>query len=405
MENNVPKQHKWVAVIAGGQGTRLFPLSHKKCPKQFCQLYPGVTFIQDTVNRFLGCSVRPNHVVVITTNPDQTELARKQLAHLGVLSQNVYEISPHFGYAGAMVKAAEFIHELDSGAVILNTPADQYIDVDDNFKMTINRAYKSAADGYPTIVGVKVTDLVTVMGCGHALYRPDHDDETKTVFSITGFVEKPDKKKADELMRADISACNTGINCWTAKSIIEATIRHRNGPIETDQLMELLGNKKKLSIGKFKWHDCGTLKSLYEVSKKTPNHKNATIGGDIVDRTDCRRSLFVVPDGVSLYATGIKDSAIVINLIGDVFVFAAVKLEESQHVRQLADDFDRNRLVLENDFSLRARNNIVMPTNLSENVKFGFIGTNDYVVSATKDQSTGHVTFVVGARNLKEHAA
>lgn len=389
------KDHRWVAIIAGGQGTRLFPLSHVDCPKQFCQLRPGVTFIQDTVDRFTECGVKTTNIVVITTNEMQTKLARAQLAQRNVLSVNVHEIRPDYDYAGAMVKAAEFIYELDPEAIIMNTPADQYIAVDDNFKTTIVRAFESAADGYPTVVGVKISDIVTFTGCGHAIYEHGDNDGNQTVFDITGFVEKPDKKKATEMMRADISACNTGINCWSARKILEATACYRDRALRTDQLMELLGNEKKLSIGTFVWHDCGTLKSLYQVSEKTPNHKNATIGGKVVDRNDCRGSLFIVPDGVSLYATGVKDTAIVINLVGERFVFAAVKLDQSQHVRALAENFDAHKAIFENDFSLDARNNIVMPTNLSQEVMFGFIGTNGFIVSVVKDYD-GHVVFNVG---------
>ena len=103
--------HLWLAVIAGGQGTRLFPLSNEHCPKQFCQLDNDNTFIQATVKRFYEIGVKANHVIVVTTTDRQTELAIKQLTPLGVISPNIYQIEARYGYAGAMVKAAEFIYE------------------------------------------------------------------------------------------------------------------------------------------------------------------------------------------------------------------------------------------------------------------------------------------------------
>ena len=98
--------HLWLAVIAGGQGTRLFPLSNEHCPKQFCQLDNENTFIQATVKRFYDIGVKSNHVVVITTTERQTELATKQLTPLGVISPNIYQIDASYGYAGAMIKAS-----------------------------------------------------------------------------------------------------------------------------------------------------------------------------------------------------------------------------------------------------------------------------------------------------------
>ena len=131
---NDETKNLWLAVIAGGQGTRLFPMSHEKCPKQFCNLDPDNTFIQATVRRFLAIGVKPKHIVVVTTNPTQTALACEQLSPLGVISPNIYEISPKYGYAVAMIKAAQLIHEHDEEAVVINTPADQFIQLDDGWR-------------------------------------------------------------------------------------------------------------------------------------------------------------------------------------------------------------------------------------------------------------------------------
>ena len=389
----------WLAVIAGGQGTRLFPMSHEKCPKQFCDLDQDNKFIQATVRRFVAIGVKPNHIVVVTTNPVQTALASEQLTPLGVISPNIYEISPEYGYAGAMVKAAEFIHEHDEDAVIINTPSDQFIQIDDDFIDTMKLAIRSAQAGCPTVVGVKINDLVTFMGCGHALYDEDDVEFCKTV---TGFVEKPDKKTATQMMRADNSACNTGINVWLAETIINATstCNLESDPISTDELMAMLG-ELKLAIGTFKWYDCGTLKSLYEISKKTPNHKNATLGKGYVDRgTTCRGSLFYSIEGVNIWATNVHDAAVVINEIDDKIVVAIVALEESQLVRELAENFKQNKKILMHDYSIHARNNLVAVTNCSDQILVGFVGVTGYIVTPLK-RPNGEIDIIV-SRSLLE---
>lgn len=377
-----PKKNVWLAVIAGGQGTRLFPLSHASCPKQFCSLDKENTFIQATIRRFVEVEeIKPTRVVIVTTNSAQTQLAKEQTTSLGVLTQNILQISSKFGYAGAMIKAAEFIKKIDNDAIIINTPADQYIVLDENFKNAVGNAIASAANNCPTIVGVKVYDLNTVMGCGHALYREDDS----ACSPVLGFVEKPDKKQADKLMRDDNSVCNTGINVWSTETILSTASKlDLADGLSTDLLMSSLTNLK-VAVGNFKWYDCGTLQSLYDVSKKTPNHKNASLGLGNIDRVDCRGSLFYAVEGINLRVTGVENSAVLATVINSRIVIAVVKLSDSQRVRVLAEDYQKNEEFLTDDFSVGARNNTIVRTNISKEIRAGFVGVDNCIVYTYKN--------------------
>lgn len=382
----------WLAVIAGGQGTRLFPLSHDDCPKQFCALNERETFIQATVQRFLNFGVNPKRVAVVVTSDRQADLAKAQLLKMGILSINIFKIPGSCGYAGAMVKAAEFIAKMDSNAIIVNTPADQFIVEGEEFTKTITSAVECAASGKPTIVGVHVTDLVTFTGCGHASFDKNEVGLFKTV---TGFVEKPKRELAEQMMREDASACNTGINVWQAKILLSVTTDYVGSKkaLNTDELMARF-DIIKLVVGKFEWHDCGTLSSLYDISVKTPNHRNASLGGNIF-RTDCRGSMFITINGVEIYAAGVKNTAVVVNEIDGRIVVALVRLDDSQKVRQLAEDFKANKRFLLADFSVGARNNRVSRTNMSGDVSVGFVGVDNYTVTVLKHQPAGNITVVV----------
>ena len=90
-------EHLWVAIIAGGQGTRLFPISHPGCPKQFCQLDKKNTFIQAVIENFASLNIKRTHMLVITTDENQTALAKKQCLSRGILSQNIVQIDPNRG--------------------------------------------------------------------------------------------------------------------------------------------------------------------------------------------------------------------------------------------------------------------------------------------------------------------
>ncbi len=367
--------HLWVAIIAGGKGTRLFPISHPGRPKQFCQLDNRNTFIQAVIENFVNFGVKATNIVVITTDDNQTKLAREQALPRKVLSQNIYQIDPSYGYAGAMVKATEFIHGIDPEAVIINTPADQYLVADDDFKSTLSNAVEEAAKGHATIVGVKVNDLVTAMGCGHALY----EENGSACLPVIGFVEKPDRKTADRIMRQGNSACNTGINVWRARDILRIFKGKNIKGLATDTMMKKLG-ELKIAVGNFEWHDCGTLKSLYEISEKTPNHKNASLGGGTFERLECRRSLLYAGPGMELHASGAEDDAVVFTVINEKPIIVVAKLEESQMIKLLAEDYITHEAILTDDFSMGARNNTVLRSNVSSELIVGFVGVENYAV-------------------------
>lgn len=394
-------RHVWLVVVAGGKGTRLFPISHEGCPKQFCDLTRSQKFVQATIRRFLALGVKPEQVVIITTTPNQTRLAKEQVRSLGVLSQNIYEESETWGYPGVMVKAAQTIYKLDREAIIINTPSDQYVVEDEEFRNAIDGSLEIAAAGDVAVVGVKITDLVTAKGCGHVVFNPS--EETKTGFrKMYDFVEKPEEKVADRLMRRASSAVNTGINVWQASTLLNTVdpreitskrVASRKEGIEwdltTDRFLKMFPNVYVVA-GNFEWHDCGTLSAMYDVVKdKTPNHKNANIGGGEIDRTDCLKSLFYAAEGFKLHATGFYETAVIANVVevnGEIHpIVAVVKLSESQRVKELAEDIKTARKILSVDFQIDARNNCIMRSNISEDTIYGFVGVENCIVSVHKN--------------------
>ncbi|MBQ6486995.1 hypothetical protein IJI89_01035 [Candidatus Saccharibacteria bacterium] len=388
-------EHLWTAIIAGGKGTRLFPISHPDCPKQFCQLDERNTFIQAVVDNFTFLGVKPTNIVVITTSDSQTELAKKQCLPRGILSQNILQLSPQLGYAGSMIKATSEIYKLDPAAIIINTPADQYLVPDFEFKAAIESAVAGAKNGNSVIVGVKVNDIVTAMGCGHAIY-----EETNTAcFPVTGFVEKPDKKKADEIMRQGNSACNTGINVWRADVVNGIFENKRYRGISTNKMMEMLGDLQ-VAVGYFEWHDCGTLKSLYDISRKSPNTKNATIGGGTFERMDCHRSLLYAIEGFELRVSGAEDDAVLFTSINERPIVVVAKLSDSQKIKLLAEDYLVHEEILTDDFSMGARNNTVLRSNVSDEIVVGFVGVQNYAVYVHRN-ADGNLEAVVSQQMAK----
>ncbi|MBQ3452658.1 hypothetical protein IJG28_00425 [Candidatus Saccharibacteria bacterium] len=378
MDNNT-----WLAVIAGGKGTRLFPISNPDKPKQFCQLDRDNTFIQAAIGNFVGLGIKPNHVVVVTTSDSQVELAKTQTMPRGVLSQDIFQIAPDWGYPGAMYQATKYISKLDPDAKIICTPADQYLEAtDDDFEYTIKVALEEAENDYPVLIGVKVNDLVTAMGCGHAIY----EDGDNGCYIVNEFIEKPATKLADKLMRRDDTACNTGIAVWKAstllKTIDEADVRGMG----TDEFFTKF-KKCKIAVGSFTWRDCGTFKSLYEISEKTPHHKNASLGEGTFERIRCRRSLLYAAEGMDLSVSDAEDDAIIFTTIDDKPIVVVAKLSDSQSVKELAEDYAKHEKFLKRDFSFGARNNSVLSSNISDELIVGFVGVKNYAVYVRKRQN------------------
>ncbi|MBR2709364.1 hypothetical protein IKE98_03505 [Candidatus Saccharibacteria bacterium] len=374
-------KHVWVAVIAGGEGTRLFPVSHPGRPKQFCQLDDKNTFVQAVINNFASIGVKTNQVVAITTNKGQTELAKEQILPRGVLSQNICQINPNWGYPGAMYQATKFISEIDPEAVVICTPSDQYLEAtDDDFAYTIKTAVAEAENGYPVLIGVKVHDLVTATGCGHAIF----EDAGEGCYKVVDFVEKPNEKLADKIMRQDDSACNTGIVVWKADTLLGSIDEQDVWGIGTD---EFLGKFEtlKIAVGEFGWRDCGTFKSLYEISPKTPHHKNASLGKGAFERVRCRGCMLYASEAMELSVCDAKDTAVIFTTIDDRPILVVADIEKSQSIKELAEDYFRNEKFLKKDFSLLgARNNIVLGSNISDELIVAFVGVSNYAVYVRK---------------------
>ena len=390
--DKVSLEHVWVAIIAGGEGTRLFPYSNPDRPKQFCIInHEKKTFIQNVIDNFSKIGIKRNRIVVITTNEVQTELAKEQVLSKGVISQNIHQISPGLDYGGAMIEATKFVKSLDKEAIVINTPADQYIEISDNYKSTIENAIFEVSKNSFVVIGVKVNDLKIATGCGHAIYKEDDSNCHK----VLSFVEKPSEAEATKIMRAGNSACSTGISIWKTKAFFKYIPDGNVTKMGTNALMDKLPDLK-VAVGDFEWYDCGTLKSLYTVSKKTPHHKNASFGGGEIDRFKSLHSLFLCDEGYRLHAAGCEGVAVVVTTIRSHTAVAVIGLEQSEIVKELAQEFARNEKLLTHDFSTRANNNYVLFSNMSEDTISCFACVNGYSINTYRNDDGTVEVFVSG---------
>jgi len=393
------KENIYAIIPAGGKGRRTFGVSTDENPKQFCPSPPDgkSTFIQETVKRLSLIGVSPSHVIIIVTNDSQRELAKAQCLSQGIISPNIVTYDPDLGYAGCMIKASLAICETNPKAIVISSPADQYVAGD--FLFPIEDAVSTAnKENTAVIVGVQINDRNTVTGCGNVIFK---EKSVGPCYKITDFIEKPNREKAEELIRQGNSVVNTGINVWPASLIKDRFDDKNYTGIETDEFMNMLDGKLKVAVGVFEWYDCGTLASLYSISRKSPNHKNVRLGNGNIECSNCRRSLFFATEGINLRVNGARDDAITARSDGERLVVTVVKLSHSQEVKNLANDFyDQDGVFTNDDFLYGTNNNNVLRSNIpEEDLEVGFLGVNNYAVIAYRELN-GDITITVSQQRV-----
>ena len=386
--------HLYLVILAGGEGTRLFPYSNPGRPKQLCPIggnNPRTnTFIKRTIANYINCGFNRERIIVITSNGYQTRLIKRQITGPGGIPlDNIWEIPSSFGYSGTMVETTKRITEFDSEAIILNTPSDHILTPDYKFIEAVFTAVINAEKGYVSAIGVKTNSLDTVMACGNIIY--DQEKLNNGITISKDFIEKPGITRARELIKNDTSVCNTGICVWRADALLEYAPKNTKD-LTTERLMRAFNGRLRIVVGEFQWQDCGTLRGLYSALDKMPHTQNVVLGeGRINLDNSCKRSLFYADKGLSLNVSDTSDCAIIFTKVHNQPVLLISHLDESQKIKELAEDYSRHEKILIDDFSLGARNNRVLYSNMYYEYSVGFVNVEDYIVHIVRRSNYGDI--------------
>jgi mannose-1-phosphate guanylyltransferase/mannose-6-phosphate isomerase len=210
----------YAVVLAGGGGTRLWPLSTPERPKPFLRLIGDETLIQRSVAR-LAPLVEPADVYVVTDRRYMA-LVREQLPHIP--RSNFIGEPMGRNTAAAVALAAEAI-DRPAGEVMLVLPADAHIADEAGLREALAVAADVAASG--SLVTLGVTPDRPETGYGYVLARPPaRVVGGHATFSVDRFVEKPGLERARELIATGLASWNAGIFVWTRAAIRERLSRH-----------------------------------------------------------------------------------------------------------------------------------------------------------------------------------
>lgn len=328
--------HLYAVILAGGSGTRFWPLSRERFPKQLLQISGGGTLIQQTVRRVLK-SVPPSRICVVT-NPVQAESLQLQLEDVrGDIVRNFILEPIGRNTAPAIGFAALCLSRRDPHAVMLTLPADHIIPNVAKFTQAVSFGVTLAEAGHLVTFGIRPTRAET--GYGYiqpAVRKPLGTQKGLTGYKVTRFIEKPTLAKAQEYVRQGKFLWNSGIFLWKVETVLEALSQHEpalfRGLSKVEDMLyahkdehSILRQYKKLKAVSidhgimeqsakaavipvsFPWSDVGSWASLNEVS---PVDKQGNVRTGNVIGVDCHNSILYGGQRL-IAAIGLSDMVVV----------------------------------------------------------------------------------------------
>lgn len=318
-------------IMAGGIGSRFWPLSTTEFPKQFHDILgTGRTFLQQTFDRL--SKFIPKNQIYIVTLQEYVEVTMSQLPEISE-SQIIAE-PKGMNTAPCNLYAALLIRELNAEANIVVAPSDHIVLDEKVFREKIEFAL-SESEKKPILVTLGIEPTRPDTGYGYIQYFANENKEIKKVKTFT---EKPGIELAEAFIKSGDFLWNAGIFVWKAQSIIKSFQDHLPEMYEAftnvtsslltkkgiSKMKELYATVQFISIdngilekadnvfvipSSFGWSDLGTWKSLYENSRK--DKKNNVKRGKPILTYNTKNSLIYSSQNKAVIVDGLEDYIVV----------------------------------------------------------------------------------------------
>jgi len=354
--------HTYAVIMAGGGGTRLWPISRKESPKQLLPLLGKESMFQSTVARLE--KLFPHERILVVTVEEQARIMREQVPSI---PKENYLIEPApRGTASVVALAAAVLKKRDPQAVMAIQTADHHIRNQDLFQYLIRTAFDVANKEYLVTLGITPTFPAT--GYGYIQQGEVLDGEHKyPVYAVKRFVEKPDEATAQLLLRSGDHSWNSGMFVWRVDVILAEVQRqmpelHKavdeiasawNTPQKEDVIQNLWYDLKPQTVdygimekaervavlpaGGLGWSDVGSWDSLFEVLLPDMNG-NVSVNSQHLPLDTHNALVYSVNDQRLVVTIGLDD--VVVVDAGDVLLVC--KTDQSQKVKNVVEHLKKH---------------------------------------------------------------
>lgn len=213
--------HNFAVIMAGGGGTRLWPLSRKASPKQLLALFNGKTLFQIAVDRLTG-EFQPENIFIVTV----AEQAERLSNIAPQIPQENFLIEPMpRGTAAVVALAAAVIQKKDSQAVMVVLTADHFIENVAGFISTLQVACECAQENWLVTLGVQPTFPSTGYGYIESGAKVGEYGDHKVCRALR-FEEKPEENRAIDYIKSGKYYWNSGMFAWRVEEILKEFKRY-----------------------------------------------------------------------------------------------------------------------------------------------------------------------------------
>lgn len=353
-------------ILAGGRGTRFWPLSRKKRAKQMLALNSERSMIQETVERLV--SIAPEKRTWVITNGDLQDGIRKQLPKIP--KQQIVAEPAGRNTAPAIGLAAFLIAKNDPNAVIGLFPSDHVIEDEKKYTSALKKAIEIAAAGPNMVVmGIHPTRAETGYG-----YIEAGRKASNGALDVRRFREKPNRETAEEFLQAGNYFWNSGMFVWGAQTLVDALREHLpNTASILQEIADAWGTRKfdktfeklypkcdNISVdyavleprsakgeqshlycipAEFHWNDLGSWTALYEHHVRDVEAANNVIRADKAFEMDASGNYIYSP---KKFVAAIGVSGLVVVETDDALLITT--RERAQDVGKVVKHLDENKL-------------------------------------------------------------